>query len=141
MKKPLLLITLSVLTNLSFAQIDINSVNKLDSNTNVTGAAQTITNPKFEVAKKNAQYNGYIVGYAKSCQFNSNDIVKIENLLFKNLKTVELSKYDIESLRSIYLESVSNAEKNGLTHSKNECSIFSKEFNKIITAINSTPIK
>jgi hypothetical protein len=139
MKKHILLITLTLLTNSIFAQIDINSVNTLDSNSNVTGSTKSITNSKFDIAKKNAQYNGYIVGYSKSCKLNAQDILKIENLLFKNFQTVELSKYDIDSLRKIYLESVDNAEKNGLTHSKNECAIFSQEFNKIITAINSTP--
>lgn len=129
MKKITLILLISFSSSV-FAQIDIG----------IPGADTNKENDiKLQIAKKNAEYNGYIVGYAKACNFSPADYQRIESLLFKNLNTVELTNTEVEDAKQVYQQSVYAAQKKGQTHSKIECSLFGEEFKKIVEAINGNP--
>jgi len=117
-----------ILTTVAFAQIDISTPKTNTSHENEF---------KIKIAKKNAEYNGAIVGYAQACNFLSSDYEKVEKFLFKNLSTIGLTPNEFEQIKAIYQKSVNTAKENGKRHSKNECAIFGAEFKKIVNAINS----
>ena len=127
MKKFVLLLLLSSFSLLSFAQIDIG----------IPGGVNESNKMKMQIAQKNAEYNGAIVGYAKACNVSEIEYKPIEKLLFKNFKTVGLGDSEINFLQNIFNTNVEMAKKRGLNSSKTECSLYLEEFKKSITIINS----
>jgi hypothetical protein len=92
---------------------------------------------KLNIARKNVEYSGAIVGYAKSCNFPEFEYKLIENKLFKNLQVVGINNVQMSTLKNLFKENVEMAQTRGKNNTKIECELFSKEFKKIISAINS----
>lgn len=149
MKKIIFLFLTGFISFYSQAQINVSNINKLDQGTSNGGDSTQIgrngnpnmgVNVKLEIAKKNAMYNGAIIGYAKACKLNESDAKKIELLLFKNFNAVDLSRSQIDELRGVFNDSVENAVRKGANHSQNECALFKTEFEKIVNSMNSNSV-
>ena len=127
MKMILTILALIVSGNV-FAQIDIGTPGAAPAN--------KADDAKLRIAKRNVEYNASIVAFSQLCGFNQSDTLKIEALLFKNLNTVELNKTQIDEMRSVFNNHTLVIKEKNKNISKNECSLFGEEFNKIISAIN-----
>ncbi|NCQ50348.1 hypothetical protein GW796_00320 [archaeon] len=127
MKKIIILLSI-YLSSIAFAQIDIG----------LPGKSVSENNPiKMEVARKNTEYSGAIVGFAKSCNLPESEYNKIGVLLFKNLNTVGLTEIESIQMKSVFENSIKSAQERGSKNTKTECNLFTIEFNKIISAISS----
>lgn len=124
----IILILLLGFSNFANAQIDIGT----------PGNGSSLQDQmKLNVARKNVEYNGAIVGYAKSCNFPEFEYNLIENKLFKNLQAVGIDDTQLSTLKALFKQNVEMAQTRGKNNTKIECDLFSKEFKKIISAINS----
>lgn len=130
--KKFILFFIIVFSNLAQSQL---SFDDLGGKPNGTKENKDIV-AKLNIINSIVSYSGGVVGFANACKLSKDKSAKIEGAIFKKLDEMQISIPDRQYMKKSFNDSVVSAEKRGEVLSKNECMLFSTEFDKIVLSLD-----
>ena len=83
-----------------------------------------------------AEYNATILGYADNCNYDKEDIKKVENYFLNTIQQININEEDLNPIRDNFKSTFNKAKVDGPGAKGMTCLTFEETFQQILNTVN-----